>query len=189
MKAWLSRRILELFGWKLEGARPEPKHYVLIAAPHTSNWDFPLLLLFAAAFEIKISWLAKHSLFKPPMGYVMRALGGVPVVREKNHNVVEAMAKSFVGHDELAVVVPAEGTRSRTEHWKSGFYHIAMKAGVPIIPSYLDFGQKRGGFGPPLILSGNMVQDMDVLRAFYAPMSGKFADQFGPVRLREEDPE
>lgn len=178
---------MEVFGWKVEGERPAPKHYVLIAAPHTSNWDFPLLILFAAAFDMKISWLAKHSLFKPPMGFIMRALGGVPVVRNKNSNVVDAMADSFVGQEELAVVVPAEGTRSRTEHWKSGFYHIAMKADVPIIPSYLDFGQKRGGFGPPLILTGDMTQDMDVLRTFYAPMSGKFADQFGPVRLREEN--
>lgn len=177
---------MELFGWKIEGEKPQAAKFVMIAAPHTSNWDFPLLILFAAAFDVKISWLAKHSLFKPPMGFVMRALGGVPVVRHENQNMVDAMAQSFDDHDELAVVVPAEGTRARSEYWKSGFYHIAVKANVPIIPSYLDFGHRRGGFGPALVMSGSIPKDMDVFREFYAPMSGKFPEQFGPVRLREE---
>jgi 1-acyl-sn-glycerol-3-phosphate acyltransferase len=186
VKTRIARTILRLAGWKIEGARPPHSHYILIAAPHTSNWDFPLMLLFAAAFNIKITWMAKHSLFYPPMGWVMRALGGIPVVRNKNTNVVASMIEAFASAPELVVAVPTEGTRARMDFWKSGFYHIANGAGVPIVPSYLDYGQKRGGFGPALTTSGNISVDMDYLREFYRPMAGKFPERFGPIRLREE---
>jgi 1-acyl-sn-glycerol-3-phosphate acyltransferase len=186
MKRKLARMILRLAGWRIEGERPVHSHFVLIAAPHTSNWDFPLMLLFAAAFDLKVSWLAKHSLFIGPMGWIMRALGGVPVVRHKNRDVVSAMVETFTGRSGLVLVVPTEGTRKRMDYWKSGFYHIARGAGVPIVPSYLDFGQRRGGFGPALSPSGDMREDMQYFRDFYADMSGKYPGQFGPVRLREE---
>lgn len=186
MKKTLARATLKLLGWSMEGDRPEPSQFVLIAAPHTSNWDFPMLLLYAAAFDLKMSWLGKHSLFHPAIGWLMRALGGIPVTRHENRNLVDDMAATFTDRDELIIVVPAEGTRSRTKYWKSGFYHIAKTAGVPIIPSFLDYGKKRGGFGPPLIPGGDVAADMETLREFYAPMQGKFPDQFGPVRLRDE---
>ena len=86
MKKRVARWLLDLSGWKLVGSQPPHSHYVLIAAPHTSNWDFPLMLLFAAAFEIKVSWMAKHSLFHPPMGWIMRALGGIPIIRHRQGN-------------------------------------------------------------------------------------------------------
>jgi len=144
------------------------------------------MLAYAALFELRISWLGKHKLFTPPFGWIMRAMGGVPVVRHKNQNTVSAMADAFTDHENLIVVIPAEGTRRRVEYWKSGFYQIALKAGVPIVPSYLDYSKKQGGFGPALIPTGDIQQDMQYLRDFYAPMKGKFADMFGPVRLREE---
>ncbi len=187
MRRWFARALLTALGWKIEGGKPLHHKYVLIAAPHTSNWDFPLMMLFAWAFGIRINWMGKHSLFKPPYGWVMRALGGVPIQRRSNNNVVEAMVEAFAEREELALVVPAEGTRARTEFWKSGFYHIARGANVPIVPSYLDFGQKRGGFGPALPMSGDVKRDMGLLRGFYAPMKGLYPDQFGPVRLREEE--
>ena len=186
-KSRCARLVLKSFGWRVEGERPQAESYVLIAAPHTSNWDFPLMLLFAAAFDIRIKFLAKHSLFQPPLGWFMRAVGGLPIVRHRNSNVVEDMAATFDGQEALVMTVPAEGTRTRTDYWKSGFYHIARHARVPIVPSYLDFGQKRGGFGPALMPSGDISADMQYFRDFYAPMQGKFADQFGPVRLREEE--
>ena len=176
-----------MFGWRIEGERPAPERFVLIAAPHTSNWDFPLMLLFAAAFDIRIKFLAKHSLFSPPLGWLMRAVGGLPIVRHRNTNVVDDMAAAFDGLETLVLAVPAEGTRALTEYWKSGFYHIACQAKVPIVPSYLDFGQRRGGFGKPVTPTGDMRLDMAHFREFYQPMSGKFPDQFGPVRLREEE--
>ena len=117
----------------------------------------------------------------------MRALGGIPVVRHKNSNVVQQMVDAFEAADELALVVPTEGTRARAEYWKSGFYHIANGAGVPIVPSYLDFKYKSGGFGPALIPSGDLKKDMDYFREFYGNRTGKFPQDFGPIRLREED--
>lgn len=188
MKKWLARKTLQLFGWRVEGIRPVHDRFVMIAAPHTSNWDLPLLILFAASFDIKVRWLAKKSLFNPPLGWVLRLLGGIPVIRHKNQNVVNAMAATFTEQDRLVIAVPTEGTRSRTEYWKSGFYHIAQTAGVPIVPSYLDYSQKRGGFGPAIIPKGDIAGDMDMLREFYAPMGGLFPEQSGPIRLKEETP-
>jgi 1-acyl-sn-glycerol-3-phosphate acyltransferase len=187
LKKRLALAFLKLTGWKIEGERPTPTSFVMIAAPHTSNWDFPYLLAFAAVFDLRISWMGKHALFTPPLGWIMRALGGVPIERHRTRKTVNVMAGAFAADPGLILVVPTEGTRARVDYWKSGFYHIAISAKVPIVASYLDFGQRRGGFGPPLEPSGDVVRDMQVLRDFYAPMAGKFADQFGPVRLREED--
>ena len=186
MKKWLARWFLKRGGWTIDGEAPEPKSFVLIAAPHTSNWDLPYLLAFAALFDIKISWLAKHSLFYPPMGWIMRALGGIPIVRHRNSNVVDAMIEVFKSRQDLVLVVPTEGTRARVEYWKSGFYHIAMGAGVPIVPSYLDYGNKRGGFGPALMPTGDVSADMAYFRELYSDKLGKFPEMFGPVRLKEE---
>ena len=186
MKQRFARWLLHLAGWQLEGARPVFDRYVLIAAPHTSNWDFPLMLAYAAAFDIKVTWMAKHSLFFPPVGWIMRALGGIPIFRHQSRNVVDAMVGVFGSVSRLVLVVPTEGTRDRAEHWKSGFYHIARQAGVPIVPSFLDFGRKRGGFGPALAVSGDVDRDMQYFRDFYAGMSGKFPAKVGPIRLREE---
>jgi 1-acyl-sn-glycerol-3-phosphate acyltransferase len=187
MKKRLARWLLHLTGWELVGARPECDRYVLIAAPHTSNWDFPLMLVFAAAFDIKVTWMAKHSLFYPPMGWIMRLMGGMPIIRHKNQNVVDAMVEAFDLQSHLVLVVPTEGTREKLEYWKSGFYHIARQAKVPIVPSFLDYGSKRGGFGPALAMTGNVQSDMQYFRDFYQGMKGKFPDKFGTVQLKEEN--
>jgi len=187
MKQRFARWVLTVLGWKIDGIPPRERRFVLIAAPHTSNWDFPLMLLYAAAFGLQIKWLAKESLFWPPLGWFMKLMGGIPVVRSHNQNLVEAMTQTFATTDELVLAVPTEGTRALAEFWKSGFYHIARGAQVPIVPSYLDYGLKRGGFGPALTPSGELPDDMNVFRAFYAPMEGKFPELFGPIRLREED--
>ena len=187
MKKRFAQWLLTRLGWQLEGARPEHERYVLIAAPHTSNWDFAYMLVFAAAFDIKVTWMAKHSLFFPPVGWIMRAMGGMPIVRHERGNVVDGMVEAFKTAAQLVLVVPTEGTRERTDHWKSGFYHIARQAGVPIVPSFLDFGRKRGGFGPAMETTDDVRADMQYFRDFYAGMLGKFPHQFGPIRLREED--
>lgn len=145
------------------------------------------MLLFAAAFDIRISWMGKQSLFTPPLGWVMRALGGVPIRRHKTHNVVDSMVQTFAELTALVLVVPTEGTRARVDYWKSGFYHIARQAAVPIVPSYLDYKKKRGGFGEAVIVTGDTGDDMQQFRDFYEPMEGLFPKRFGPVRLREEE--
>jgi 1-acyl-sn-glycerol-3-phosphate acyltransferase len=186
IKAKLARRLLRLLGWGFDGVEPTVRRCVLIAAPHTSNWDFPLMLLYAASFSLRIHWLAKHSLFVFPLGYLMRFLGGIPVYRNGSHNLVQSMTERFSSVDSFVLVIPTEGSRGYTEYWKSGFYHIACSANVPILPSFLDYQRRLGGFAAPLTPSGEIVSDMNYLREIYAPMQGLRPGQFGPVRLREE---
>ena len=187
VRRFLARVFLRMTGWKPEGVRPKPKQFVLIAAPHTTNWDFPYLIAFAAYFEIEISWMGKHTLFRWPFGPIARALGGIPVRRHKHEDLVTSMARTFDDHEELVLVVPAEGTREHVEYWKSGFYHIARTANVPIVMSYLDYAKKTGGFGQAFFPSSDLKKDMDVIRAFYDGIQGKYPERFGHIRLREED--
>jgi 1-acyl-sn-glycerol-3-phosphate acyltransferase len=187
LRWWIARGLLAITGWKPDGVRPESSRYVLIAAPHTTNWDFPYLLIFAAYFDLDIRWMGKQSLFRPPLGWIMTLLGGIPIVRHRRENMVAAMVRAFADRSELGLVVPAEGTRSRSDYWKSGFYHIATGAKVPIVLSYLDYTKKVGGFGPAFHPTGDVGKDMDQIRDFYAGKDGKYPERFGPIRLLEEE--
>ncbi len=182
----LCRAFLRLTGWKVVGGPPDAPKCVVIAAPHTSNWDLVFMLAMAGALGIRISWMGKDAIFRAPFGSIMRGLGGIPVRRHAAHNVVEQMVEAFAAADRLLLAIPAEGTRSRAEYWKSGFYHIARGANVPVVPSYLDYRRKVGGFAPPIMLTGEVTADMDRFRAVYASVEGKRAADQGPVRLREE---
>lgn len=182
----LARSFLRLTGWEAEGSAPAEKRFVLIAAPHTSNWDLAYLLALAAVYDLRISWMGKHQLFRPPLGWLMRRVGGVPIVRHQRRNMVDQMVQEFEEREEFCLVVPVEATRARTPHWKSGFYHIASQAGVPIVMGYLDYSRKRGGFGAGLHPSGDVRRDMDELRAFYEPIVGRHPEEFGPIRLEKE---
>jgi 1-acyl-sn-glycerol-3-phosphate acyltransferase len=184
----IARAFLRLTGWGPEGDAPTAPRFVLIAAPHTSNWDLAYLLALAEVYGLRISWMAKHQIFRPPAGILFRALGGIPIRRHERADRVGAMAREFGARERFALVVPAEATRAWAPHWKSGFYHIARKANVPIVMGFLDYARRRGGFGPALLPSGDVTKDMDRIRAFYADKVGKFPAQFGPVRLREEEP-
>ncbi len=186
MTKFLARKFLELTGCEPEGAPPAVARYVMIAAPHTSNWDLAYLLAIARVLDVKVSWMGKHTLFPWPMGWVMRRLGGIPIRRDRRGNMVQQMAAAFRERESLALVVPAEGTRRYVPYWKSGFYHIARAAEVPIVLGYLDFARKRGGFGPAIQPTGDVRGDMDQIRAFYADKVGKHRDQMGEVRLKEE---
>jgi 1-acyl-sn-glycerol-3-phosphate acyltransferase len=182
----LAVAFLRATGWKPEGQRPAARRYVLIAAPHTSNWDLAYLLALATVFDVKVCWMGKHQLFRGPMGPVMRRLGGIPVRRDRRGDLVQQMAEVIRRSDAIALTVPAEGTRGYVPYWKSGFYHIARAAQVPIVLGYLDYARKRGGFGPELVPTGNVSEDMDEIRAFYADKQGLYPHQFGAVRLKEE---
>ena len=186
MKKWMARKILNLAGWKIDATNPPHERCVLIAAPHTSNWDFPMMILFKNAFNLKIKWMGKDSIFVGPLGYILRKLGGIPIVRSRTNNSVNQMIELFGRSEQLMLVVPAEGTRSHTENWKSGFYHIALGANVPVLPTFLDYGSKQGGFGTPIKLTGNIKADMDIVRKFYRPYSGKYPKLSGPIKLSEE---
>ena len=186
MGRWLARGFLRITGWKLEGVKPDAPRFVLVAAPHTSNWDLPYMLALSLACDIKLHWMGKHTLFKPPLGWLLRPLGGIPVVRHRTGNLVGQLVTRFKESESLALVVPAEATRSRAPHWKSGFYYIARAADVPVLLGFLDYSRKRGGFGPALELTGDVSSDMDEIRSFYADKVPKYPDLFGDVRLKEE---
>ena len=182
----VGRAFLSLQGWEERGE--VPKSCVLIGAPHTSNWDVPFSLALAFVWGIRFRWAGKHSLFKFPMGLIMRATGGIPIVRHERRNRVEQLAALFAEHDDLVLMVSSEGTRGRTEYWKSGFYHIARTAKVPIVCGFLDYKRRRGGFGISVMPSGDVQADMDKIRAFYADITGRDHSRFGPVRLKDESP-
>ena len=144
----IGRAVLWCTRWRIEGDPPATAKYVLIAAPHTTNWDLLYLLAMSFATGVRISWLGKDTLFRGPVGTVLRGLGGVPVARDQRSGLVSSLAREFAIADRLVVVVPPEGTRGRTDHWRTGFYRVACAADVPIVCSYLDYSRRIGGFGP-----------------------------------------
>jgi 1-acyl-sn-glycerol-3-phosphate acyltransferase len=158
----------------------------MAAAPHTTNWDFPLMLALTKLSGVDVKWLGKASLFRGPMGPLMRRLGGIPVDRSAPGGMVAALAGEFAAHERMALIVPTEGTRSHTQHWKSGFYHIARQADVPVVCGFVDGVTRTGGLGPVIHLTGDVAADMDRFREFYAGKTGVRAERTGPVRLKEE---
>ena len=187
MKKLVGKLILWMMGWKKSGEFPDFKKYVIIAGPHTSNWDGLLMLSFAAVYDLPIKWMVKDSLIKGPMGWFLKMMGAVPINRRSSHNVVEQMAKRFEDTDSLFLAVPPEGTRGYRDYWKSGFYFIAKEANVPIVMSFLDYSKKEGGVGGYLIPSDDLKADMDKLRAFYGTKQGLYPKKVSRIRLRAED--
>jgi 1-acyl-sn-glycerol-3-phosphate acyltransferase len=183
---WAGRIWFWLFGWDVDGASPQTAKGVLIAAPHTTNWDLPHMLAASFVYRVRLSWLGKHTLFAPPFGWFMRLLGGVPIDRTAAHGAVQGVADLITASDRIVIAVPPEGSRSRRDHWKSGFYWIAVTAKVPIICGYLDYSRKRAGLGFVFHPTGDPVADMERLRAFYADKRGKFPEKESPVLLLEE---
>ena len=183
----LARFFLYLTGWEAVGTTVTDEKAVLVAAPHTSNWDLAYLLAITRFMDIKISWLGKHSMFWWPLGPILRALGGVPVRRDRPKQVVEQIVRSFDEAEALFLVITPEGTRSTPPYWKSGFYRIAKAAGVPIQLSFADYARRRAGFGPAFMPSDDVRADMDKIRAFFADKVARHPDQVSEIRLREED--
>jgi len=179
---------LRVAGWKFETAVPPDRKYVVLAVPHTSNWDGLLLLALARAIRLPMAWMIKAEWVRGPMGAALRALGAVAIDRAHAADVVDQMIAELRRRDEMVLVIPPEGTRGRSEHWKSGFYRIALGADVPVVPGYLDFARKRAGFGPAIRMTGDVHADMAKIRAFYEAQAptALVPDHFGPIRLREE---
>ena len=171
---------LRLAGWKLQGQMPAniPKS-VLIAAPHTSNWDLPYTLMVAFALRLNVCWMGKASIFRWPFGGVMRWLGGIAVDRDKSTHLVAASAvKLAAARGQMQLIVPPEGTRGHTRHWKTGFYYIAQQAQVPIVLAFLDYERRVGGLGPIFQPTGDIERDMAEIKRFYAPIKGRRSDRF-----------
>ena len=167
---------LRLMRWRVVGDFPDLKKFVIIVAPHTSNWDFVVGLFCDLALDLDAVWLAKHTIFIGPFGTWLKSLGGIPVVRSASHNVVSQVAAEFARRDQMVLAVAPEGTRSKVEEWKSGYWHIARAAGVPIVPVGLDFGRRAAVIGPLRFTTASLEQDETVLKAFFADITPKNPD-------------
>lgn len=179
--------ILRVFGWRRAGRVPDAPKFVMIAAPHTSNWDFPVGLAVILAFRVKMYWLGKEPIFRWPFGTFFKWLGGIPVSRSKSGDVVAQMIQTFEERPRIIIVVAPEGTRKRVNHWKTGFYYMAMGADVPIVMGFIDYLRKEGGFGPTLIPTGNLQADMEKIRAFYEDIRGKKPDKSTPAIISQRN--
>ncbi len=173
--SWL---FLRLTGWRTSGNPPDLPKYVIIGAPHTSNWDFILTIAFAFIYRRKLFWMGKNSIFRFPFGPMFRWMGGIPIDRSKPHGVVAQTIEKFNSADRLILVVAPEGARKKVDKWKTGFYHVAQGAGVPISLAFLDYKNRLGGFGPLFTPTGDIDVDMPKIRAFYATISGRHPNQF-----------
>ena len=168
----LGRATLSAMGWRVTGEIPNVPKLVLIAAPHTSNWDFIVAIAAKLALGIEVRFLGKDSLFVGPLGWVMRALGGRPVDRAHSHDVVKEMVGEFARADRLMLGLAPEGTRKRVERWRTGFYHIAHGAGVPIVPVALNFGLREVQIMKPFATTGDVDRDMAALQQYFVGVQG-----------------
>lgn len=176
-----NRRILQklgllgmrLTGWRVIGEIPNLRKFVIIVAPHTSNWDFLFGLFCDLALDMDASWLAKHTIFIGPVGTWFKSLGGIPIDRRSAHNVVAQAAAEFARRDQLVLAITPEGTRKKVKSWKSGYWHIAREAGVPILPVGLDFGRNGAVIGEVRYPSDSIERDEAVFKEFFAGITPK----------------
>jgi len=187
LRTLIARTFLRLTGWKAVGKRIPDAKIVIAVAPHTSNWDLVYGLALARVLEAKISWLGKHTVFWWPLGPLLRSLGGIPVRRDHPEEVVNQIVRAFNEAETVSLAITPEATRRHTPYWKSGFYRIAVAAGVPIQLGFIDYSRKRGGLGPAITPSGDLRADMDEIRAFFADKVGHYPEKKGEIRLHEED--
>lgn len=175
---WICTAYLKLTGWKISGDWPAIDKMVLVAAPHTSNWDGLNMLAAAGYYRVKLRWMGKASLTRGPFGWLIKALGCVPIDRSQSNDVVRVMAEAFGASERMLLAIPPEGTRSAVREWKSGFYHIAVAADVPILMTVLDYGTRRISLAAVLYPSGDYEADLALIRAHYANAKGKRREKF-----------
>lgn len=168
-----ARWVLRCWGWRIAGELPDLPKVVLIAAPHSSNWDAVLGLLFKVALRAEIHFIGKREAFFWPIGVALRSMGGIPIDRNAAHDLVAQMRERFAANERFWLGLAPEGTRRKVTKWKSGFWHIARAADVPILPMYFHYPEKVIGFGPTFATSSEFSADMVRLREFYAPFKGK----------------
>ena len=178
MLKYISSWILKLFGWRVTGTPPKTiKKYIIIVIPHTSNWDFPLGLLVRRKTGIQVNFIGKKSLFKAPWGSIFRALGGYPVDRSKSTSFVDNAVRLFNENERFALTIAPEGTRSKTDKLKSGFYYIALGAHVPIIMVKFDYENKEVDFSEPFEPTGDKEADFALIEAHFAGVRGKHPEK------------
>ena len=182
----MARGLLALFGWRVEIRWPPGPKAVIAVYPHTSNWDFVVGILGRFAAALPVSFIAKDTLFRWPLGALLRRLGGIPVNRRERTGMVAQMKAEFARRPTLWLAIAPEGTRAYTDALRSGFYHLALAAGVPLGLGYLDYGQRVVGIADWIALSGDAEQDLARLRAFYAGKKALRPAQAGEIRFRAD---
>jgi 1-acyl-sn-glycerol-3-phosphate acyltransferase len=175
---------LRLAGWQVVGEYPDFPKSIVIGAHHTTNWDFVFAMLLKFSIGKEFHWIGKDSIFRWPLGGLARALGGIPVRRDRKTNFVYQIVEAFQKAEELLIVIAPEGTRKQAPYWKSGFYYMAVGAQVPIVMGFVDYSRKQVGFGPSLFPSGDIQADFAQMRAFYADKQGLYPQNHSPVVLR-----
>ncbi|MBZ0291971.1 MAG: lysophospholipid acyltransferase family protein [Anaerolineae bacterium] len=179
----LSRVILRLIGWGHEGSLPDLPKYIIVAYPHTANMDGLIVVLTALSLRLQINWMGKDSLFKPPLGWLMRLTGGVPIDRSSSHRALKSSVQAFQSREHMVLVIAPEGTRGRAESLKPGFYFLAQKAKVPLALSSIHYGRKVVRFGPVIEVTGDMQADMAPMYDFYADSQGRIPENTTPLQL------
>lgn len=178
--------LLKILGWKTVGDTPQLSHCVLIVAPHTSNWDFIIGILFKMKRKIKLNYFGKDTLFRWYNSWFFKFFGGQPVIRHKSHNVVKDKVAIFKKSPRFWLALAPEGTRAYGKYWRSGFYHIALEADVPVVLIYLDASCKEVGFGPTIKLSGDIEKDLEIIRDFYKDKKGINDEKTSLIRFKEK---
>lgn len=180
---------LVLVGWKAKSDIELlllPKKFVAILAPHTSNWDLLFIMGVIFALGLKFNWFGKKEVFRWPLGGLFKRLGGIPIERSTHKNMVQQTAELIRSREQVIVGIAPEGTRSNTKYWKTGFYHIAHQAAVPIVFAYLDYDRKVGGLGPMMETMGDIEKDLKVIRSFYQGVTAKYPECVGEVAIKPQ---
>jgi len=174
----LARICLFVSGWKLEGEIPDLRKCVIIGAPHTSYWDFFFGMLYKLYYGLNIQFLIKQELFRFPYRWLFHWIGGIPVDRKKHGNLVEKLSEKIKNSKDFYLAIAPEGSRKAVTVWKRGFYHIAKKAGVPIVLGYMDYRRKVVGVGPVFYPGADIEKDMREIARFYSAIQAKYPGYF-----------
>ena len=175
---------LKLTGWEAVGNVPEMPKFVMLLAPHTSNWDLFFILAILYALGIKFNWFGKMEIFRWPVGGFFKWLGGIPVDRGSRRNMVQQTVNIIQDREQIIVGISPEGTRSHAKYWKTGFYHIAHQAQIPIVFAFLDYRRKKGGLGPILDSTGDIEEDLNKIRCFYSGITAKNPQDVGIIAIK-----
>ena len=182
--------VLRLIGWRTVYTLPPGPKSVVIVYPHTSNWDFPIGMLFKMRHSVDLHWAGKDTLFRSPTGWFFRKLGGVPINRREATGMIRQLVETYAQRDRFCICIAPEGTRSKSDHWKTGFYRLALETGLPLGLGFIDYRQKCAGIDRWVQLSGDEATDLALLRAYYADKVGLYPEKAGDIRFknRRENP-
>ena len=182
---WLAAFILRLIGWRTVYAVPPGPKSVVIVYPHTSNWDFPIGMLFKMHHGVDLHWAGKDTLFFGPLRWFFGKLGGVPINRREATGMTRQLAEAYAQNESFSICIAPEGTRSKSDHWKTGFYRLALSTGLPLGLGFIDYGSKSAGIAHWVTLSGDEAADLEMLRGYYADKTGLYPEKAGDIRFKE----